>query len=57
MTVIRPLHIGVILLCVIEILQGAKASLSTTAQLIIAIVAVLLVVLDLLLPYARRTVP
>ena len=55
MTVIRPLHIGVILLCVIEILQGAKVSLSHTAQLIIAIVAVILVVLDLLVTYPRRT--
>jgi len=55
-TILRPIHVGVILLGVIEILQGAKVSLSHTAQLIIAIVAVILVVLDLFLPYAGRRV-
>jgi hypothetical protein len=55
MTVIRPLHVAVILLGVIEILQGASVSLSKTAQLIIAIVAVILVVLDLFLVHPRPT--
>ena len=55
--VIRPLPFAVILLAVIEILQGAKVNLSPTAQLIIAIVAVIFAVVDLLLIYSRRTAP
>ena len=54
--VIRPLPFAVILLGVIEILQGAKVNLSHTAQLIIAIVAVILVVLDLIVVYSGRRV-
>jgi membrane-bound ClpP family serine protease len=56
MTVIRPLHIAVILLAVIFILQGAKAHPSNTVVLILAIVAAILAVIDLLAPvtYGRR---
>ena len=53
MTIIRPLHVAVILLAVIFILEGAKAHPSTTTVLILAIVSVVLVVLDLVLPLRR----
>lgn len=57
MTVIRPLHVAVIILGAIEILQWAKANLSDTANLILAIIAVVFVVLDLLIYYNRRGTP
>lgn len=57
MTIIRPLHIAVIILGAIEILQWAKAGLSDTANLILAIIAVVFVVLDLLVYYSRRGTP
>lgn len=53
MTIIRPLHVAVILLAVIFILIGAKANLSDTTILVLSIVAAVLVVLDLLLPVRR----
>ena len=53
----RLLHVGVLLLCVIEILQGAKANPSTTVVLILAIIAAVCVVLDLVTIYGRRTAP
>ena len=54
MTVIRPLHIAVIILAAIEILQGAKAGISATTVLILGIIAAILVVLDLLLSWPRQ---
>lgn len=57
MTVIRPLHVAVLLLAAIEILQGAKTGISATAVLIIAIVAAVLVVLDLFAYHTRQRVP
>ena len=54
MTVLRPLHIAVLILCAIEILQWAKAGLSTTANLILAIIATVFAVLDALVAYNRR---
>jgi hypothetical protein len=58
MAIIRPLALSVILLCAIEILQAAKAGLSDTAILIIAIIAVILALADLLAPlYARHPAP
>lgn len=56
MTAIRPLHVAVILLAVIEILQGAKTGISATTVLILGIVAAVLVVLDLVLAYPRQRV-
>lgn len=53
---IRPLPFAVILLGAIEILQGAKVNLSHTAQLVLAIVAVILAVLDVLVVYSNRRV-
>lgn len=54
MTVVRPLHVGVLLLAAIEILQGAKTSISATTVLIIAIVAAVLVVIDLFAYHSSR---
>lgn len=55
MIFIRPLHLAVVLLATIFILVAAKAHPSNTVVLVLAIVAVVLVVLDLLVPlYGRR---
>lgn len=56
MAIVRPLHLAVILLAVIFILIGAKAHPSNTVVLILSIVAVVLTVLDLVLPLQRRPV-
>jgi hypothetical protein len=54
--IFRPLHIGVALLCVIEILQGAKANPSQTTVLILAIAALVCVLLDVVI-WIRRPPP